>query len=158
MRPLRRVDEREVAAGKPGAGAAEEHRQEAHLDDAVAERVRGDVVVADGAEHQPGAAAEEEEPDGDRQRDGDVGDRVEAEDELADDRQVGKAGDVDVAEADARLADIGLADQAGEAEPEERQRQAGRDLVGDEDQRHHARRATAMIAPATIAASTPSAG
>ena len=48
--PLRRVDQRQVAAGEPGAGAAEQHRQEADADHAVAERMGRDVVVADGAE------------------------------------------------------------------------------------------------------------
>ena len=36
-------------------------------------------------------------------------------------------------EPEAGRADIGLADQPREAEAEERQRQAGGDLVGDED-------------------------
>ena len=50
--PLRRVDERQVAAGQPGAGAAEHHGEIADADDVDAERMRRAVVVADRAQRQ----------------------------------------------------------------------------------------------------------
>jgi hypothetical protein len=64
----RRVGERQIGAGEPGAGAAEHHRIVADAQHGIAERMRRDVVVAGGAQDQPGAGAIQEVPDADDQQ------------------------------------------------------------------------------------------
>ena len=55
----RRIGERQIGAGESRAGAAEQHREETDAQHRIAERMRRNVVVADGPQDQSGAGAVE---------------------------------------------------------------------------------------------------
>ena len=95
LHPLRRVDERQEAAGESRASAAEHHGEIADADDVDAERMRRAVIVANRAQRQAGAGPEQEPGDAEGEQDRDVEDRVLAEKQLADERNVGQAGNIE---------------------------------------------------------------
>ena len=133
-----RIGERQEGAGEPGAGAAEQHRQHADPQHRIAERVRRGVVVADRAQHQAGTGAVEEQPDGDDERHREVNERILAEQDAADEWDVGQIRQVEMRRRHDLLADKAGADQAGKTDAENGQRQAGRHLVDRKAERQNA--------------------
>ena len=136
--PLRRVDQRQVAAGQAGAGAAEHHGEIADADDVDAERMRRAVIVADRAQRQAGARPEQE-PGDSRRSAGSTGRRAGPGRRAACRRKAGrKAGNVERRSLmpgwPTKLSPI----MPESAEAEQRQRKAGRHLVGDQRQRQEA--------------------
>ncbi len=135
LHPLRRIDERELRAGKAGTGAAEHHGKIARADDVDAERMGRGMAVADRTQFQAGAAPEQEPVHAEDQRDRQVEDQVLPEQQRSQERDIGKQRDCNRLQLGARHADIGFADLAGNAEAENGERKTGRHLVGDERQR-----------------------
>ena len=71
-----------------GAGAAEQHRQGADLEDRIAECMGRGVIVADRAQHKAGPGAIEEPPDGDGQREREIDEGILPEQDAANERKV----------------------------------------------------------------------
>jgi len=88
------------------------------------------VIVADGAQGQPGAGAPQEPPHPRDEEEGRVHEGVVPEQQPADAGQVGEAGKVEMGSRIALHPDIAGADEAGESEPQDGQRQPRGDLVG----------------------------
>ncbi|MGY4416133.1 hypothetical protein ACVWW4_007869 [Bradyrhizobium sp. LB7.1] len=106
--------------------------------------MRGDVVVAAGAQDQPRSRAVQEPPDADDQRQREIDEGVLAEQHATDQRDVGQTGDVEMRCRRDALADEASADQAGQTDAEDGQCETRRNLVDRkperhqrEDQRHH---------------------
>ena len=91
------------------------------------------MVVADGANDEPGAGAEEHIGHGGDQGEGKIDDDILAEQDSADMRDVGQEGNWS-ARAWCPAARQRFPDQAGKPEAEKGEREAGRHLVGDEGQ------------------------
>ena len=98
--------------------------------------MRGGVVVAGRAQDQAGPRPVEEEPDADDQRQREVDEGVLAEQDAPDQRDIGEAGNIQMRRRRNLLADEAGADQAGKADAENGQREAGGDLVDRKPQRH----------------------
>ncbi len=94
-----------------------------------------DVVFADGPQGEARAGAHKPIADSARQQHGEINEEILAEDEPADERQIRKAGDVEVRRRCALQADETAADEVGEATPEDRQRKARGDLICGEADR-----------------------
>ena len=90
----RRIGERQIRAGKACAGAAEHHREHPDAEHRIAERMRRGVVVADGAQDQSGSRPVQEPPDADDQREREIDEGVLAEQDAADERDIGQARDI----------------------------------------------------------------
>src|SRR5436305_1640489 len=114
---------REASSGRR-ARAAEQYREGANAQHRIAERMRRSVIVADRAQDQAGARAIEKAPDADDQRDGEVDEGVLAEDHFADQRNVCDVRDVKMRCAVDLLSHIAGADQPGQPDAENGERQA----------------------------------
>ena len=90
------------------------------------------VVVANGAQHEAGAAAIEKQPNADHQRDGQVDERVLTEQDSTDQRQIGQNRQMQLRGRRDPLADEAGADQSRQAGAEDRERKTARDLVDGE--------------------------
>ena len=132
--PHRRIDERKIGPADAGHRAAERHREIADADHRVADRVRGVVGFADRAEHEAAAGAVQEPGHRGDQREGQIDQRVVAEQHRADERSVAEAGDRELRQGVQRRADIVLPEQRAEPDPENGEGEPGGDLVGDEAQ------------------------
>ena len=88
------------------------------------------VIVADGAQDQSGAGAPQEPPNAHDEEQGRVDEGVVPEQQPADPGEVGEAGQVEMRRRIALHPDIAGADEAGESQPEDGQRQSRGDLVG----------------------------
>ena len=108
--------------------------RQAHAHDRQPERVGRDVILADGTQRQSAAAAAQEPQDRERHREREVHERVLAEDELPHQRKVAEPGNMDGRDRLALGSHEACADQAGEAKAEDREREAGCDLVRREPQ------------------------
>ena len=97
----------------------------------------GIVGIADRAQDQAGMGAAQEPGDGDQRREREIDQRILAEQDRADHRQCGKAGNGELGQGLQRLADIAGADQRREADTEDGERQSGRDLIGQQGQGQH---------------------
>ncbi len=85
--------------------------------------MRRNVIVADRPQHQPGTGAVEKQPDADDQRQRQIDEAVLAEQDPPDQRNIGQAGDVEMRRRRDALADEAGADQAGQPDAEDGQRQ-----------------------------------
>ena len=121
----------------------------------IAERVGRDVIVADRPQDEPGAGAIEEPPDADDQREREIDEGVLAEQDAADQRNVGQDRDVKMRRRRDALADEAGADQAGQADAENRQREPGGHLVDREAQRQQREDQRTAARPATMPHSAP---
>ena len=98
--------------------------------------MRGSVVVAGGPQDQAGPRPVKEEPDADDQRQREVHEGVLAEQNTPDQRDIGEARNIQMRRQRNLFADEAGADQAGKADAENGQREAGGDLVDRKPQRH----------------------
>ncbi len=146
-----RIGERQVGAAEARTGATEQHRQRPDRQHGIAERVGRGVVVADRAQHQPRACAIEEPPDRRDERERQIDEGILSKQDPADQRQVGQQRDEEMRRRRDLLADEARADQSGQTDAEDGERETGGHLVDCEaegQQREHRRQGGARRHPA----------
>ncbi len=94
------------------------------------------MVLADGAKDEPCPRPVEVEADRHREGDRTVDEEILPEEQASDHGQIREAGDVDGRHGIAPRTHEGRADEAGQAESEDGQRQTRSDLIGGETQHH----------------------
>ncbi len=126
--PHRRDHHREIRAADARHRAAEGDRRIADRKHRIADRMGRDVVLADCPQHEARAGAVEEPADHPDHDQGEIDKRAVAENDAP--HRVGrKRIRKDLIERRNDHADIARADQGRQADPEDRQRQARRDLI-----------------------------
>ena len=96
------------------------------------------MIIADGAHFETAAGAIEEHPNRDDKGDGNINERIFAEQNTADYGQTGQHRQVEMRCRHDLLADKTCSDQSGKADAENSQRQAGRDLIDRKAEREDA--------------------
>ena len=131
--PLGHADQADIGATHPRAGTAEQDRHHADAHHLVSQRVGRFVVFPDGAQDQAGAGVFQHEPDCRDDDQPQIDHQIMGEEDAPQHRHVREARNVQPRKRGRADTLVALADQRGQAQPEQRQPQPRGHLVG---QRH----------------------